>query len=54
MTARKPFPVDLIDALLVDYKKPEDRTWRRGKSSVHLIRVKYAYDLPGIFGSLNF
>ena len=24
MTARKPLPVDLIDALLADYKKPED------------------------------
>jgi putative transposase len=30
MTARKPLPVDLIDALLADYKKPEDLIGEEG------------------------
>ena len=30
MTVRKPLPVDLIDALLADYKKPEDLIGEEG------------------------
>jgi putative transposase len=30
MTARKSLPVDLIDALLADYKKPEDLIGEEG------------------------
>jgi putative transposase len=30
MTARKPLPVDLIDALLAVYKKPEDLIGEEG------------------------
>jgi len=30
MAARKPLPVDLIDALLADYKKPEDLIGEEG------------------------
>lgn len=30
MTARKPLPVDLIDTLLTDYKKPEDLIGEEG------------------------
>lgn len=30
MAARKPLPVDLIDALLADYKKPDDLICEEG------------------------
>jgi putative transposase len=33
MTARKPLPVDLIDALLADYKKSEDLIGKEDISS---------------------
>ncbi|MBE1426264.1 hypothetical protein H4684_002929 [Desulfomicrobium macestii] len=41
MTARKTLPVDLIDPLLADDKKPEDLFGEEGR------------DLPGNFGPLN-